>query len=811
MEIPRRGKKACSALDLDYDGDEIYDDNYFLTDEVVEESAHNKSSSQKSTHHVSKSRTIGSSIAINDNGIGPQNRYNTRSIAVVKPNKQMVSSISTERDTKQHQIYISNPSRRPLFTEYIATHNDGLLIHVVSFLHITDVARLSMVSKVLDESLSVDGLYCRGDLCASNKEHGILLPCLWSKSNRLLPLLPTNTDDKLQNRPYRISRRFAYECLAFSKSCQREWEAIGYTTSEEERRLRIQSQSKLTFTPRTILSMNTPDEVNTISFSSLQWEESYFAAAAAGYHKRPIQKLRKRIGIRLSYVVSETNNCALITKWVAFDSKGEITMTNEKQYTNVRYLPDNIEKIIQSSIHSESSRCVILASPLQSYSKSYIISMVALPTCPPGTKQRDSNQPLLQTNKHKLIWQKDLPSDWQLFSSSDTSPIISFCKQGRHVIFGSTERWGVLDSESGTQLWSLFGSTGIDKQCSFNMKPLQSALPSEKHQCHLLETTPTINAYLVHHEFIFVLIENGTLMRVYDTSNDASVEPVAEGRLTWSSIMTQKQKRSLGPSPPHHCNHTHEEQREFDSKEFNMSFCSGRIWITGMYNSDLLCSSPSRLLRRLRSRLPDRGSILALQFVRIKSDLQINTPHTIHTWNDAQLYVADATRIHCWRSINNIKHNGTNSSGNHQIKTVLDTGHENNYIESMYVDGTKMIVCTNTTFNNTTTRSWGGSGSILVIPIDMAEARGSVSPPPHSPIMFVHHKKILSVKNFPGVSIYNNGNNNNDRIPRYPISSSSNSNYQLVNTVRSDGRYVLVRGRKGLSKKTIILDLYNTE
>ena len=298
-------------------------------------------------------------------------------------------------------------------------------------------------------------------------------------------------------------------------------------------------------------------------------------------------------------------------------------------------------------------------------------------------------------------------------------------------------------------------------------------------------------------------------MRVYDTSNDASVEPVAEGRLPLSSIMTLKQKRAQDLSRPHHCNHTYEEQREFDSKEFIMSFCSGRIWITGMYNSDLMCSSPPRLLRRLRSRLPDRGSILALQFVRMKSDLQINTPHTMHTWNDTQLYVVDATRIHCWRS-NNIKY-GATSSGN-QIKTVLDTGHENNYIESMYVDGTKMIVCTNTTFNNTTTRSWGGSGSILVIPIDMAKARDSVSPPPHSPIMFVHHKKILSVKNFPGVSIYNNGNNNNNnRIPRYPISSSSNSNYQLVNAVCSDGRYMLVRGRKGLSKKTIILDLYNTE
>ena len=788
------GKKACLALDLDYDGDEIYDNNYFLTDEVVEEESA-KSSSQKSTHHVSKSQTIGSSSIANDS-IGRQNRYNTRSIAVVKPNsKQMVPSlISSKRDTKQHQIYISNPHRRPLFTEYIATHNDGLLIHVISFLYITDVARLSMVSKVLDVALSVDGLYCKGD---SGGGHGILLPCLWSQSNRLLPLLPND------NRPYRISRRFAYECLAFSQSCQREWEAIGYTTSEEERRLRIQSQSKLTFTPKTILSMNAPDEVNAISFSTMQWEESYFAAAATGYHKLPIQKLRQRRGIRLSYIVSETNNCALITKWVAFDNKGEVTMTNEKQYTNERYLPPNIEKIIQSSIHSESSRCAILASPLQSYSKSYILSMVALPSCPPGTKQRDNDQSQ-QTNEHNLIWQKDLPNNWQLFSSSDTSPIVSICKQGRHVIFGSTERWGVLDSDTGTELWSLFGGTGIDGQSSFNnMTPLYSALPSEKHKYHL-ETTPTIDAYLIHHEFVFVLFENGTYMRVYDMSNDASNEPVAEGRLPWSSIMTQEQKRAQNLCRPHHCNHTYEEQREFDSKEFIMSFCSGRIWITGMYNSDLLCSSPPRLLRRLRSRLSDRGSILALQFVRMKSDLQINTPHAMHIWNDTQLYVVDATRIYHWRA--------STASSSNQIKTVLDTGHENNYIESMYVDGTKLIVCTNTTYNNTTTRSWGGSGSILVIPIDMAEARDSVSPPAHSPIMFVHHKKILSVKNFPGVSIYNNvNNNNNNRIPRYPISSSSNSNYQLVDTVCSDGRYVLVRCIKGLSKKTIILDLYNTE
>ena len=95
--------------------------------------------------------------------------------------------------------------------------------------------------------------------------------------------------------------------------------------------------------------------------------------------------------------------------------------------------------------------------------------MVALPTCPPGTKQHDNDQSQ-QTNKHNLIWQKDLPNNWQLFSSSDTSPIVSFCKQGRHLIFGSTERWGVLDSDTGTQLWSVF-DIDIDGHSSFNMKP----------------------------------------------------------------------------------------------------------------------------------------------------------------------------------------------------------------------------------------------------------------------------------------------------------------------------------------------------
>ena len=272
----------------------------------------------------------------------------------------------------------------------------------------------------------------------------------------------------------------------------------------------------------------------------------------------------------------------------------------------------------------------------------------------------------------------------------------------------------------------------------------------------------------------------------------------------------------------------HQHHRELLRHEFELTFCAGCIWITGICNRDLLCSSPSRLLRRLRSRLPSISStsgrdVLQLQFTRMKTDLNLGTPHYMHTWNDTHLYVVDSDRVHCWRSNNATQGKAENAADETTtISTILTC--KGSFIENIQVDGTKIIASTNRTFRNTTTRDWDGSGSIWVIPIDHAfgpiySENASTTPSPVqnldkdelnlvgcqpycSPVK-VYHNKWFNVPNFMGSTARIGGGR-----PPYPISNSTNSNYQVLDISICDGRYVLSHCEKGSSRKTVIFDLY---
>ena len=823
------GKKACLALDLEYDCVEVYDVGYDVLDDddgagnQRDASSKLKSNSCKMNNPLCKSSS--SKEVVCKSPPPPLRTANSSSpnpLKVIKPSsKYIMMSSSTKQDNNnssqpQKQIlhYVPNPQRRPLFTEHIATANDGLLYNVVAYLDIRSVIQLSMVSKLIHESLSVDGLYCNDGsksyhLGASNngKEEnvGILLPCLWEVRHRLLPVLLDNNHDDSSGqgssigcRPRGISRLFAYECLAFSKSCK------GNVVQDDSSESSIRHSShpvSITFQPKTIFSMNTPEQVNTISFRYIQWE----------------QQSIKKSGVRLSYVQSENNNCALMTIWIG--NNHCINDDKDKPYTKERYLPPNTEKIIDASIHSD--LCVILATPVDCSKKSYILSLVTLPNMPPTSKCN-------QSSKNVLKWQKLLPSkNWQLFSSSEILPIISFINKGTHVIFGSTERWGIVDCETGSQLWTSFDvrkdDAIMDVPSSLQMKPMfpatsyTNASRVDKYQNKAKTTTSIINAILMHHEFLFTLENNGSLMRVYDVTNTCSNEPLAEGSLPWTSTRRARGRVNFGPYDAHHTTMHH---RELVRNEFRMAFCAGRIWITGMYNSDLLCSSPPRLLRRLRSRLPTVSSssrcsdVLSLRFVRMKTDLQPNAPHPMHTWNDTHLYIVDAKQIYCWRS-NNGK---SGSFSADQVKTIYNAG-VYEYIEKIYVDGTKVIVCTNATFWNTTARCWDGSGNVRVLPVDVSATNAHPVPSDlvlptrtnrlDSPPLQVYHKKLFNVKQFSGI-VANNGIRLDNVFSQYPISTSSNSNYKLVD-MSSDGRYVLVSCEKGMSTKTVILDLYRQD
>ena len=98
--------------------------------------------------------------------------------------------------------------------------------------------------------------------------------------------------------------------------------------------------------------MNTPEQLNTISFRSMLREEH-------SYNNNKTVKLIKKSGVRLSYVKIESNNNALVTRWV------ENYSTTYTRYEQRRYLPPHTEKIIDAATDSDS--CAILAMALSPY------------------------------------------------------------------------------------------------------------------------------------------------------------------------------------------------------------------------------------------------------------------------------------------------------------------------------------------------------------------------------------------------------------------------------------------------------------
>eukprot|EP00956_Cyclotella_meneghiniana_P038006 scaffold147642_cov96-Cyclotella_meneghiniana.AAC.2 len=348
-------------------------------------------------------------------------------------------------------------------------------------------------------------------------------------------------------------------------------------------------------------------------------------------------------------------------------------VTAYQQIQHERYLPPNTKHIIDASIHSNSGVCAILAQPLEDDTPShYILSLVSLPNAPPGIMRRKDS-----SNEYKLLWQRHI--SWDLFSSSDTYPIVSFSTQGTHILFGSTERFGVVGIENGCRIFQ-----PMTNYCS------------------------SIKAYLFLHEFLFILDKDGKRLRVYDVSNTNTATALAEGDIPWSITLSEKHKKSSGLVRLHH---SHEQHRQQLREEYQLAFCGGKIWITGFFHFDLVCSSP-RLLRKLRSQISSSEKIMSLQFTRMKADLQLSAPKPMHVWNDSHLYVVDSTKVYCWKTPK------ANSSRENELTTLLSG---NDFIESIHCDGQKMIVASNCTFRNTSIREWDGSGSITVIPIDSYE------------------------------------------------------------------------------------------
>ena len=141
-------------------------------------------------------------------------------------------------------------------------------------------------------------------------------------------------------------------------------------------------------------------------------------------------------------------------------------------------------------------------------------------------------------------------------------------------------------------------------------------------------------------------------------------------------------------------------------------------------------------------------------------------------------------------------------------------------IENIYVDGTKVIVCTNATFRNTPAQCWDGSGNVRVLPVDVSATNAHPVPSDlvlptrtnrlDSPPLQVYHKKLFNVKQFSGI-VGNNGIRLDNVFSQYlSIPNQQLTNYKLVD-MSSDGRYVLVSCEKGMSTKTVILDLYRQD
>ena len=267
------GKKACLKLDMEYDlwtddghgGDEDivkHQIDFGQSNGEFAENALIRTKGEQSTHITDTPPIAQQTLFAKDSS-----NQSVEKLTVITP-----------KMSSQQILYIPNPHRRPLFTDHVAA-SDGLLVHVVSYLDLIDVLRLTITSKHLQEALSKDGLYCTN----ANQNYdgdGILLASLYPVAHRLLPL------DLDRGRPCGIAQQFAYECERFHKS-------------------RIENEQS-SFEPNKVLSMNLPEHTIALSCSRVRWEQSSVGFVGKG-RSAPTQTFAWQSGIRLSHVSNEPN------------------------------------------------------------------------------------------------------------------------------------------------------------------------------------------------------------------------------------------------------------------------------------------------------------------------------------------------------------------------------------------------------------------------------------------------------------------------------------------------------------------------
>jgi len=487
---------------------------------------------------------------------------------------------------------------------------------------------------------------------------------------------------------------------------------------------------------------------------------------------------------------------------------------SSRYYYKERYVPPNTHSILEAAFHSESGLCAILATSLggggddkysavvsssrpsslnasspsaitSSNTSGYTLSLIQLPkqpfsrnnagslkSHPPIHSSASKNsyssysqtsqkvvplptQPTsAQSHQHTLKWQKYLSNQtWKLFSSSSTRAIVSFSPQGTHILFGSTETWGLVDVETGSRVWSLFRNNlsmsgwsagvgvGVGSANTMGMMsgttPNAAGTPSLSSHATTLPTpshsgrvasksfrlASPIDAHLIHRGFLFILQNNGKVLRIYDELDlSCPGEPLAEGDLPWSPSNHDGMAQNVHNNHNNRTNHSHYSNHDSQHRcnqgnnnnnreqdDFQLDFCSGRIWITGTHKKDLLCSTPPRLLRRLRSRNND--SPLNLKFLRIMNDLSVSTPHTMLSWNDTHLYILDSNKVYRW----NVQSSNVNSRRK-GITTIYSGG--NKRVQNFHVDGTKLVICTVNPFWDTRRRIWEGNERMWIVPID---------------------------------------------------------------------------------------------
>ena len=163
------GKKECLALDTN-----DYSDDFADIEETWFDQHDDDYDEEERPPSPIWSVQLGSVVATSKSTVTPR-------LPRAFSDRQPKLTVITPRLGKT--AYISNPLRRPVFTQLIA-RDDALLVQTMSFLDLLDIVTLSKVSRGLREQIdSLEGLFCRIDISSSSD--GNLLPCLLPIKGRL--------------------------------------------------------------------------------------------------------------------------------------------------------------------------------------------------------------------------------------------------------------------------------------------------------------------------------------------------------------------------------------------------------------------------------------------------------------------------------------------------------------------------------------------------------------------------------------------------------------------------------------------------